>query len=39
MVPCPPSQESLRNKVAYTTRTGYMIKGRLLRSAHVGVYS
>lgn len=29
----------MKNKVAYTSRTGYMIKGRLLRSAHVGVYN
>lgn len=34
-----PLQEGVKsNTVAYTIRTGYMIKERLLRSAHVGVY-
>lgn len=34
----PPPNEKMKNKVAHTMRTGYTIKGRLLRSAHVAVY-
>lgn len=34
----PTTDEKMKNKVAHTMRTGYTIKGRLLRSAHVAVY-
>jgi molecular chaperone GrpE len=36
-IPTPPGYET--NKVAMVMRTGYTIKGRLLRSARVGIFS
>ena len=36
-VPTPPGYKA--NHVAMTMRTGYTIKGRLLRSARVGIFS
>ena len=35
-IPCPPGYTV--NNVATTMRTGYRIKGRLLRSARVGIF-
>lgn len=39
LVTTPVVEGKKANSVAYTMRSGYTIKGRLLRSAHVAIYS